>query len=100
MSMKGLNWTGVILGASVLLVPWTGISVELFHFIYGMLYLLYVSIYAGQVMSSQVPVPGFRAVETNLGRGAVNMIMLIAVLSTMFYAGYGARGWLMVASSV
>ena len=97
--MKGLNLVGAILGTSVLLVPWTGISQELFHFIYGMLYLLYVSVYAGQVMSSQHPVPGLRAVEVNLGRGAINMIMLIMVLGTMVYAGYGVQSWLIITSA-
>ena len=86
---------GAILGTSVLLVPWTGISQELFHFIYGMLYLLYVSVYAGFVMTSQHPVPGLRAVELSLGRGAVNVIMFAMVVSTMVYTGYGVQGLLM-----
>lgn len=86
---------GAILGTSVLLVPWTGISQELFHFIYGMLYLLYVSVYAGFVMTSQHPVPGLRAVELSLGRDAVNVIMFAMVVSTMVYTGYGVQGLLM-----
>jgi len=86
---------GAILGTSVLLVPWTGISQEVFHFIYGMLYLLYVSVYAGFVMTSHHPVPGLRAIELSLGRGAVNVIMFAMVIGTMVYTGYGVQGWLM-----
>jgi len=93
--MKGLNYIGAILGTSVLLVPWTGISLELFHFVYGMLYLLYASVYAGFVMTSQHPIPGLRSVELNLGRGAVNMIMFVVVMATLVYAGYGMQSWLM-----
>ena len=90
---------GAILGTSVLLVPWTGISQELFHFIYGMLYLLYASVYAGFVMTSNHPVPGLRAVEFSLGRGAVNAIMFAMVIGTLVYTGYGVQGWLMMISS-
>jgi len=97
--MKGLNYIGGILGTSVFLMPWTGISQELFHLIYGVLFLLYVSVYAGHVMTSQHPVPGLRSVELNFGRGMVNMIMMAIVLSTLVYAGYGVRGWLMLASA-
>ena len=90
---------GAILGTSVLLVPFTGISQELFHFIYGMLYLLYVSVYAGFVITSHHPVPGLRRVELTLGRGAVNMVMFAMVIATMVYTGYGVQGWLMVVSA-
>jgi len=97
--MKGLNYIGAILGTSVLLVPWTGITLESFHFIYGMLYLLYVSVYAGFVITSLHPVPGLRVVELNFGRGAINMIMFAMVMATLVYAGYGVQNWLMIGFS-
>jgi len=97
--MKGLNYIGVTLGISILTMLSMGISQPLFHLISGMLCLLYVSVYAGIVMTSYHPVPGLRIIEVNLGRGAINALMLTIVLSTMVYTGYGVRSWLMLVSS-
>jgi len=96
--MKELNWAGVIIATSVLIVPWLGISKELFHFVYGLIFLMYTLIYAGHVISSRSPVPGLRTVELNYGRGTVDGIMLTMVLIVMIYAAYGVRSWLMVVS--
>jgi len=97
--MKELNWIGAILGTSVLIVPWLGISKELFHFIYGLLYLMYSLVYAGHIITNGLPLPGLNHLGISLSRSAVNGVMMTMVLSVMIYAAYGVQGWLMVISA-
>jgi len=94
--MKELNWIGAILGTSVLIVPWLGISKELFHFIYGLLYLTYSLIYAVHIITNGLPLSGLRYIGIHLSRSAVNGVMMTMVLSVMIYAAYGVQGWLIV----
>jgi len=97
--MRELNWIGAILGTSVLIVPWLGISKELFHFIYGFFYLSYSLIYAGHIITNALPIPGLHHIGINLSRGGVNAVMMTMVLSVMIYAAYGVQGWLIVLST-
>ena len=97
--MKELNWIGAILGTSVLIVPWLGISKELFHFTYGLLYLIYSLIYAGHIITNGLPLPGLSRIGVTLSRGTVNAVVMTMVLSVMIYAAYGVQGWLMLISA-
>lgn len=97
--MRELNWIGAILGTSVLIVPWLGISAELFHFIYGFLYLMYSLIYAGHIITNDLPLPGLHHIGINLSRSSINAVMMTMVLSVMIYAAYGVQGWLMYISA-
>jgi len=97
--MKELNWIGVLLGISILIVPWLGMSKELFHFVYGLLYLMYSLIYAGYIITNGVSLPGSRYLGVNLSRGTVNTVMMSMVLSVTVYAAYGVQGWLMLMSA-
>lgn len=97
--MKELNWIGAILGASVLIVPWLGISKELFHFIYGLLFLIYSLVYAGHIITNGLHLPGLSRIGVTLNRGTVNAVMMTMVLSVMIYTAYGVQGWLMLVSA-
>jgi len=96
--MKELNWIGGIIGTSVLIVSWAGIRPELFHFIYGLLFLIYSLIYAGHIITNGLSLPGLQHIGVNLSRSTVNTVMMMMVLSVMIYAAYGVQGWLMVIS--
>jgi len=97
--MKELNWIGALLGASVLIVPWTGISKELFHFVYGLLFLIYSLVYAGHIITHRLPLPGLRHIGIHASHGTVNAVMMTVVLSVMIYTAYGVQGWLMLISA-
>jgi len=97
--MKELNLIGAILGISVLIVPWTGIRPELFHFIYGLLCLIYSFVYAGHIITNGLPLAGLHRIGITPSRGTVNTVMMTLVLSVMIYAAYGVQGWLLLVSA-
>lgn len=93
--MKTLNWIGAILGTSVLIVPWLGISKEVFHLLYGLLYLMFTLVYAGQVITQRRPLPGFDRLGIYFSRTTINTLMMTMVLAVTIYAAYGVQGWLL-----
>lgn len=93
-AMKQINIFGALLCASAVMSPLLGLRGDLFHLVYGSLYLFFTLTYASLVISNQIPVPGLRIIEYIAGRWAVSTLMYIMVIGSFVYAGYGLQNWL------